>query len=87
MKDDEIYQAWKEQKSQIKIDDNFQSKILDDIYKHENANHVRQSGFEKFLIKIMIHPFARYGIFAIGFILACTRFLFGVRMALGTLYR
>ena len=37
MKNEEIYNAWKEQKSQVDIDQNFQDNVMNQIYTYEQA--------------------------------------------------
>lgn len=64
MKSQEIYNAWKEQKSQIEIDTGFSNKVMNLI--HQYGQRKKVSLFDEFIELISAHLLAKIGLIAVG---------------------
>ena len=82
MKTEEIYNTWKEQKSQIEVDKGFSDKVMNQICQYEQNK--RKSLFDvQSLIELMsAHALAKAGLILTGGVVGFIRVVFVVTMVL-----
>jgi len=82
MKTEEIYNTWKEQKSQIEVDKGFSDKVMNQICQYEQNK--RKSLFDvQSLIELMsAHTLAKAGLILTGGVVGFIRVVFVVTMVL-----
>lgn len=73
MKSQEIYNGWKEQKSQIKISDDFEDKLMKKVYSYEQQKNELLFNRDKLILFLCRNSFAKVGLCFIGTILGLVR--------------
>lgn len=83
MKTEEIYNAWKEQKSQIDVDKGFSEKVMSRIYQHEREK--RQPSFDghRLIELISTRPLGKAAVVAAGVVIGLVRITFVIYAFLG----
>ncbi len=84
MKSEEIYNAWKEQKSQVEIEKNFTDKVMNQVYIYEQNRRKPLFDVQRFFELISAHPLVKAGMIAAGVIAGFIRMAFTVYVFLGT---
>jgi hypothetical protein len=84
MKSEEVYDTWKEEKSQIDIREDFADGVMNQVYQY--AQKKRKLLFDvQWLVELISdHPLAKAGLIAAGAIAGFIRMAFTVYMFLGT---
>ncbi len=84
MKSEEIYNAWKEQKSQVDIDQNFPDNVMNQIYTYEQAKGKPLFDVQWFVELISASPLAKTAMVAAGALAGLIRAAFMLYAAFGT---
>jgi hypothetical protein len=84
MKSEEVFNAWKEEKSQIDLSENFADEVMNQVYQY--AQKKREPLFDvQWLVELIsAHPLAKAGLIAAGAVAGFIRMAFTVYMFLGT---
>jgi hypothetical protein len=82
MKSEEIYNAWKNGKSQIEIGKGFSDRVLKQIHQYEQGKRARIFDMQQFLEFISLHPLAKAALIATGAVAGVVRLVFMIIMIL-----
>ena len=78
MKSEEIYNAWKERKSQIDIRENFSDELMNRIYLHEQKKRKPLFDGHRLIELISAHRFVKAGVVTAGAVAGLVRIMFVV---------
>jgi hypothetical protein len=78
MKSEEIYNAWKERKSQINIRENFSDELMNRIYRYEQKKRKPLFDAHRVIELISAHRFVRAGVVTAGAAIGLVRIMFVV---------
>ena len=82
MKSREVYNAWKERKSQIEIAENFTDQVMNQVYQYTQKKRKPIFDMRQLVELISAHPLAKAGLIATGAIAGFIRLVFMVIMIL-----
>jgi len=75
MKDHEVYESWKQAKSQIDVSQNFTGRVMNQVYKLEQSRKKPLLTMERLIELISFHPLAKTGLLAVGAITGIVRLI------------
>jgi len=75
MKDCEVYESWKQEKSQINVSQNFTDQVMNRIHKWEQSRNISQLKMERLIELISINPLAKTGLVAVGAVTGILRLI------------
>ena len=75
MKDNEVYESWRQAKSQIDVSQNFAGEVMDRINAWERSRNIRWFNPARFVELISFHPLAKTGLVAAGAIAGIVRLI------------
>ncbi len=78
MKTDEIYNAWKEQKSQIDVDKGFSEKVMSRIYQYEQQKRRPLFDGHRLIEFISTRPLGKAAVVTTGVLIGFVRMTFVV---------
>ncbi len=78
MKSEEIYNAWKEQKSQTNIRENFSDELMNRIYRYEQKKSKPLFDGHRLIELISAHRFVKAGVVTAGAVTGLVRIMFVV---------
>ncbi len=78
MKSEEIYNAWKERKSQIDVRGNFADELMNQIYQYESEKRKPLFGGLRLIELISAHRFIKAGVVTAGAVTGFVRIMFVV---------
>jgi len=78
MKSKEIYKAWKEQKSQTNIRENFSDELMNLIYRYEQKKRKPLFDGHRLIELISAHRFVKAGVVTAGAVTGLVRIMFVV---------
>jgi len=78
MKSEEIYNAWKERKSQIDIRENFSDELMNRIYRYESEKRKPLFDGRRLIELISAHRFVKAGVVTAGAVTGLVRIMFVV---------
>ena len=78
MKSEEIYNAWKERKSQINIRENFADELMNRIYRYEQKKRKPLFDGHRLMELISSHRFIKAGVVTAGAVTGLVRIMFVV---------
>jgi len=84
MKRQEIYNAWKERKSQIEIAENFTDEVMNQVSQHAQKKRKPMFDMQQLAELISAHPLAKAGLVAAGAVAGFVRVAFVVCVFLGS---
>jgi hypothetical protein len=76
MKSEEIYNAWKERKSQIDIRENFSDELMNRIYRYEQKKRKPLFDAHRVIELISAHRFVKAGVVTAGAAVGLVRVMF-----------
>ncbi|MHC4691180.1 MAG: hypothetical protein ACYS67_00465 [Planctomycetota bacterium] len=82
MKTEEIYNAWKEQKSQIEVGKGFSDKVMTQICQYEQKKHKSLFDMQSLVELISAHMLAKAGLILAGGVVGFIRVIFMISMVL-----
>jgi hypothetical protein len=83
MKTEEIYNKWKEQKSQIDVDKGFSEKVMGRIYQYERVRRKPLFEGHRLIELISTRPLGKVAVVATGVVIGFVRITFVVYAFLG----
>jgi len=84
MKRQEVYNAWKERKSQIEIAENFTDGVMIQVYQHAQKKRKPMFDIRQLAELISAHPLVQAGLIAAGAVAGFVRVAFVVCVFLGS---
>lgn len=84
MKSEEVYDTWKEEKSQIDIREDFADEVMNQVYQYAQKKRKLLFDVQWLVELISAHPLAKVGLVTAGAIAGFIRMAFTVYMFLGT---
>ncbi len=78
MKSEEIYDSWKESKSQIDIRENFADEVMNRIYRYERDKGRPLFDVQRLIELISAHRFVKAGVVTAGVVTGLVRIMFVV---------
>ena len=75
MKDREVYESWKQEKSQIDVSQNFTDQTMNQIYRWEQSRKSPLLKMERLIELISFHPLAKTGLVAAGGVTGIVRLI------------
>ena len=78
MKSEEIYNAWKERKSQIDVRENFSDELMNQIYRYEQKKRKPLFDGPRLIELISAHRFVKAGVVTAGVATGFVRIMFVV---------
>jgi hypothetical protein len=78
MRSEEIYNAWKEQKCQIDIRENFADEVMNQIYQYESEKRKRLFDGHRLIELISAHRFVKAAVVTVGAAAGLVRIMFVV---------
>jgi len=82
MKKNEVYESWRQEKSQIDIGQNFTGEVMDQINAWEQSRNFRWFNVARFVELISFHPLAKTGFVAAGAVTGIVRLIIMVHTIL-----
>lgn len=73
MKSEEVYNSWKEEKSQVDIRENFTDEVMNQIYQYERDKRKPLFDAQRLVELISAHPLAKVGLVAAGAVAGVVR--------------
>jgi len=83
MKDKEVYESWKQSKSQIDVSGSFTGEVMDQINAWEQSRNFRWFNAARFVELISFHPLAKTGLVAAGAVTGIVRLIIIINTILG----
>ncbi len=78
MKSEEIYDAWKERKSQIDLPEKFADEVMNQIYQYERGKGRPLFDVQRLIELISAHRFVKAGVVTAGVVTGLVRIIFVV---------
>ena len=78
MKSEKIYNAWKESKSHIDIQENFKGEVMNRIYRYERDKRKSMFDVQRLIELISEHRFAKAAVVTAGAVAGFVRIIFVV---------
>ena len=66
MKENEVYESWKQEKRQIDVSQDFTSRVMNAIHQWEDRKNVPLLKMERLIELISFHPLAKIGLVTAG---------------------
>jgi hypothetical protein len=73
MKENEVYESWKQQRRQIEVSQNFTDRVMNEIYQLEQGGNILQLKMDRLIELISFHPLAKTGLIAVGAVVGIVR--------------
>ena len=83
MKSEEIYNAWKERRSQIDIRKNFADEVMSQIYRYERRKRKPLFDVNRLIELISTRPLGKAAVVTVGAVIGFVRIMFVVYAFLG----
>ena len=83
MKNEKLYNCWKEEKNTVDIDTNFAGNVMHQIHQYEQNKRTPLFDFQGLIETISTHPLAKAGLIAAGVIGGVVRAGFMLYATLG----
>ena len=83
MRSEEIYDAWKEVRSQVDVSEGFAGKVMGQVYEYEQEKGKAWRSVERFVEFISARPLAAAGLAAGCLVLGLVRLVCALIVALG----
>ena len=75
MKDNEVYESWKQEKRQIDVSHHFSDQVMNKVYNLEQSRNITQSRMERFIEQISFNPLAKFVLVAAGAVTGIVRLI------------
>jgi len=75
MKDNEVYESWKQEKSQIDVSQNFTDQVMNGVYQWEQSRKIPLFTMDRLVELISFHPLAKTGLIAVGAVTGIVRLI------------
>ena len=75
MKDNEVYESWKQEKRHIDASQNFTEQVMNQVYQWEQSRISPLFTMERLIELISFHPLAKTGLVAAGGVMGIVRLI------------
>jgi uncharacterized protein (DUF488 family) len=75
MKDNEVYESWKQEKHQIDVSQNFSEQVMNKVYQWEQSRKSSRFAIERLIELISFHPIAKIGLVSVGAVAGIVRLI------------
>ena len=75
MKEREVYESWRQNKSQIDANPNFTDRVMNQVYQWEQSRTKTLLTMERLIELISFHPLAKTGLVAAGAVTGIVRLI------------
>jgi len=82
MKDNEVYESWRQEKRQIDVSQNFTEKVMNQVYQLEQSRKSSPLTMEGLIELISFHPLAKTGLIAAGAVTGIVRLIIMIQAIL-----
>jgi len=82
MKDREVYESWRQEKSQIDVSRNFTDHVMNEVHQWEQSRKSPQLKMERLIELISFHPLAKTGLVATGAVTGIVRLIIMIQAIL-----
>jgi outer membrane protein assembly factor BamD (BamD/ComL family) len=82
MKENEVYESWKQEKRQIDVSQNFTVRVMNRVYQYEQSKEKSLFTMEKLIELISLNPLAKTGLVVIGAVTGIVRIIFMIQAIL-----
>jgi hypothetical protein len=83
MKENEVYESWRQEKRQINIGQNFTNQVMNKVYQWEQSRKIPLIKIERLIEIISFHPMAKAGLVAAGAFTGIVRLIIMIHAILG----
>jgi hypothetical protein len=73
MKENEVYEFWRQEKRQIEVSQNFTDQVMNKVYQREQSRKKQLFTIERLIELISFHPLAKTGLIAVGAVVGIIR--------------
>jgi hypothetical protein len=73
MKENEVYESWRQKKRQIDVSQNFTDRVMKRVYQWEQSKKKLPFTMEKLIELISLNPFAKTGLVVVGAVIGIVR--------------
>jgi hypothetical protein len=84
MKNEEIYDSWKKQRSQIEVGQNFTEKVMNHVYQYEQKRKASPFDIQWLVETVSAHPLAQVAMIAVGTLVGFVRLILMIHLLLYT---
>jgi len=82
MKDNKVYESWRQEKHQIDVGQNFTDQVMNEVYQWEQSRKSQRITMERLIELISFHPLAKTGLVAAGAVTGIVRLIIMINMIL-----
>ena len=82
MKDNEVYESWKQEKRQIDVSQDFTEKVMSEVYQREQSRKSSPFTIDRLIELISFHPLAKFGLVAAGAVTGIIRLIIMIQAIL-----
>jgi len=75
MKDNEVYESWRQEKCQIDVSQNFTDHVMNQVYQLEQSRKSSRFTIERVIELISFHPLVKMGLVAVGAVTGIVRLI------------
>ena len=75
MKENKVYESWKQEKRQIDVSQNFTDRVMNQVYQLEQSRNTPQLKMERLIELISFYPLAKTGLVAAGAVTGFVRLI------------
>ena len=75
MKDNEVYESWRQEKCQIDVSQNFADHVMNQVYQLEQSRKSSRFTIERVIELISFHPLVKMGLVAVGAVTGIVRLI------------
>ena len=75
MKDNEVYESWRQEKRQIDVSQNFTDRVMNQVFQWEQSRNFRRFNVSRFVEFISLHPLAKTGLVGVGAVTGIVRLI------------
>jgi len=83
MKDNEVYESWRQEKRQIDVSLNFTDHVMNQVYQLEQSRKSSRFTIERVIELISFHPLVKTGLVAVGAVTGIVRLIIMINTILG----
>jgi len=75
MKDNEVYESWRQKKRQIDVSQNFTDRAMNQVYQWQQSRKSSPFTIDRLIELISFHPLAKFGLVAAGAVTGIVRLI------------
>ena len=75
MKNNGVYESWKQEKRQIDVGEDFTDRVMNEVYQWEHSRKSSRFNIEKLIERISFHPIVKIGLVSAGAVAGIVRLI------------